>query len=144
MLFHSDRRTVTHIALLMLCVAPGAGLVSAQDIKDAVEPPIVGRYEGSLIKEQSVRAFDRTAMATQFNARRQFERIDVEGRRTLTALQGPRGRSALEIFTNYTNALKSAGFRVLYTCSRANCASRMLEGLVELRRQLSLIRRRVH
>lgn len=126
------------IALLILCVAPGAGLALAQDIKDAVEPPIVGRYEGSFIKEQSVRAFDRTAMATQFNARGQFERIDVEGRRTLTALQGPRGRSALEIFTNYANALKSAGFRVLYTCSRANCPSRMLEGLDELRRQLSL------
>lgn len=59
----------------------------AQDIKDAVEPPIVGRY----VREQSVRAFDRTEMATQFDARGSFGRIKVEGRRTLPDLQGPRG-----------------------------------------------------
>ena len=75
-------------------------LLLAQDVRNAVEPPIVGRYEGSVIKEQSVRAFDRATMSTRADPQGKFESITVEGRRTLTALQGPRGRSALEIFTN--------------------------------------------
>ena len=129
------------VVLLLGAVGPmGFG----QDIKGAIEPPIVGRYEGSFVKEQTVRAFDQTTMATRPNAQGQFERIAVEGRRTLTALQGPRGRSALEIFTNYGNALKGAGFRTLYTCSRENCPRNMLlEGLgpdmnSELRRPLAV------
>jgi OmpA-OmpF porin, OOP family len=135
--FHSGRRSAL---LLLWAVAPGARPGLAQDIKGAVDPPIVGRYEGSYVKEQSVRAFDRTAMAARLNERGQFESIAVEGRRTLTALQGPRGRSSLEIFTNYANALKSAGFRVLYTCSRSNCPPGLGPGgSAELRRPLAVL-----
>lgn len=142
MAIHLSDRRLGHSILLLLGAANCPGL--AQDIKGAVEPPILGRYEGSVIKEQSVRAFDQTTMATQFKARGLFERIPVEGRRTVTALQGPRGRSALEIFTNYANALKSAGFRTLYACGRDNCPAGMLfEGLSpdlssELRRPLAV------
>lgn len=98
----------------------------AQDIANAFEPPYLGRYEGSAIKEQSVRAFDRTTMMTRLNAQGKFEGIAVEGRRTVTALQGPRGRSALEVFTNYANAVTSAGFKVIFRCSRGQCPRGML------------------
>jgi len=46
----------------------------------AVEPPIVGRYSGSLIEQQSVRAFDRATSMTKLNAQRKHEGIAVEGR----------------------------------------------------------------
>ena len=130
------------IAFLLLGCAALPAL--AQDVKGAVEPPITGRYEGSFIKEQISRAFDQTTMATRINPQGQFERIAVEGRRTITALQGPRGRSSLEVFTNYANALKGAGFRILYTCSRETCPRTMLlEALgpdmnSELRRPLAV------
>ncbi len=93
----------------------------AQDVKNSVEPPIVGRYEGSFIKEQTVNAFDRVAMAIKGLPNDKFETITVEGKRTLTALQGPRGRSSLEIFTNYANALNGAGFSTVFRCSREQC-----------------------
>ena len=143
-----DRRLGSGWLVMALRLIGSAPLVAewgtAQDLKGAVEPPIVGRYQGSFVKEQSVRAFDRAEMAAKLNERGQFDRIAVAGRRTLTALQGPRGRSALEIFTNYAEALQRAGFRVLYTCSRANCPKGMLlEGLgpnggSELRRPLAV------
>ena len=101
-------------------------LLLAQDVRNAVEPPIVGRYEGSVIKEQSVRAIDRATMSTRADPPGKFESITVEGRRTLTALQGPRGRSALEIFTNYANALNSAGFKTIFRCGREQCPRGML------------------
>ena len=92
----------------------------------AVEPPTTGRYEGSLIKQQSVRAFDRATCMTQLNGQRKYERIAVEGQRTLTALQDPRGRSSFEVFINYANALRDAGFRTDYSSSRGQGPRDML------------------
>lgn len=45
----------------LLCIAPAW----PQDIRGAIEPPIVGRYQGSIIKEQSVRAFNRAHMTVR-------------------------------------------------------------------------------
>lgn len=117
-------RLAASIACLVALTLPMP--VPAQNVKGAVEPPITGRYEGSLIKQQSVRAFDRATFMTKLNAQRKYEGIPVEGERTLTALQGPRGRSALELFTNYANALRDAGFRTDYSCSREQCPRDML------------------
>lgn len=117
-------RRAASVACLVALAQPMA--VPAQDAKGAVEPPITGRYEGSLIKQQSVRAFDRAIFMTKLNAQRKYEGIAVEGQRTLTALQGPRGRSALELFTNYANALRDAGFRTDFSCSREQCPRDML------------------
>ena len=145
------RRTGCGAALATLYIFTAAWLSSAvqvqvqgQDVKNAFEPPITGRYEGSLIKEQSVRAFDRTTMMTSRSAQGKFAGIAVEGKRTVTALQGPRGRSALEIFTNYANALKGAGFRTEFACGREKCPRGMLidglgaNGNVELSRALAI------
>ena len=120
-------RSIGPAARLVCVLALAQPLAAAaQDVKGAVEPPIVGRYEGSLIKQQSVRAFDRATFMTKLNAQRKYEGIAVEGQRTVTALQGPRGRSAFELFTNYANALRGAGFRTEYTCSRDQCPRDML------------------
>ena len=117
-------RSATRLACLLALAQPLAA--TAQDVKGAVEPPIVGRYEGSLIKQQSVRAFDRATFMIKLNAQRKYEGIAVEGQRMVTALQGPRGRSAFELFTNYANALRGAGFRTEYTCSHEQCPRDML------------------
>ena len=117
---------------MILCgVFSGMGsLGRAQDVRDAVEPPILGRYEGSVIREQTIQAFDRVTMNTRLGAQGKFEGITVEGRHALTILRGPRGRSALEIFTNYANALNTAGFKTAFRCSREQCPRGMfLEGL---------------
>jgi hypothetical protein len=41
----------------------------------------------------------------------------VEGKLTRILYLAPKGRSTLEIFRNYENELKRAGFQVLYSCS---------------------------
>lgn len=107
-----------------------SAVVLAQDVKNAVEPPILSRYQGSVIKEQIIAAFDQVAMAIKPLPNDKFETITAEGKRTLTAFQGPRGRSSLEVFTNYANALTSAGFTAVYRCSREQCPRSMfLNGL---------------
>ena len=126
------RQTIIARTAAILCgVYFGTGSACpGQDVKNAVEPPIVGRYEGSTIRVQSQQAFDRVNMTTRLGAQGKFEGITVEGRHSLTVLQGPRGRSALEIFTNYANALNTAGFQTVFRCSREQCPRGMFqEGL---------------
>lgn len=136
----------SYFAKLFFTAAMSAwpGVMLAQDIRNAIEPPILGRYEGSAIKEQTIRAFDQTTLMTRLGAQGQFTGIAVAGKRTVTALQGPSGRSALEVFTNYANALNGAGFKTIFRCSRNECPHGMLfnglgsEPASELRRALSV------
>ncbi len=45
----------------------------------------------------------------------------MEGKITRLLYRGPEGRTTLEIFRNYRNALKEADFELLYTCSDKGC-----------------------
>ena len=133
------------ISRLAYSIAVGAALVGAQDAaqpdrRGSVEPPIVGRYTGSAIKDQSVKAFDRTQLAIRFGAQGKFEGPTIEGRRIWTALQGPKGRSGFEAFSNYQRAIAAQGFTTLYTCSREKCPRGLFfEGVGgELARALSV------
>jgi outer membrane protein OmpA-like peptidoglycan-associated protein len=49
----------------------------------------------------------------------------IEGRVTKIGYVNPTGRSAFEIYRNYEEALKSAGFETLWSCAAAACGQAM-------------------
>jgi OmpA-OmpF porin, OOP family len=87
----------------------------AQDEKGSVEAPVIGRYAGSRIYRQGVKAFDQASFQVGTGAP-----VKVEGKRVWTVYVGMKGRSALEVFRNYQQALTAERFRTVHTCSR-NC-----------------------
>ncbi len=94
--------------------------VLARDLKQAVEAPVVSRYEGSGIYRQGVKSFDEVKLLTRDAAGKDVG-VAASGRRVWTVYVGLKGRSGLEVFRSYQQALGEAGFRTLYTCSRKDC-----------------------
>jgi hypothetical protein len=103
-------------AAVMLVQVPGS---VAEDAKDH---PLIQRYPGSEIRKSFVKDFDEVVMPTGKSGRDGFaDTITVKGKTTGIVYQNPKKRSTLEIYQNYENAMKTAGFEFLYTCSDKGC-----------------------
>jgi OmpA-OmpF porin, OOP family len=109
--------TTTLLAVLTLF-----GLVAPAGAADGTQnSSIVSLYSGSIVKEQSQTAFDRTTLTTGVAKDGKLSEQAYEGRRFWTATQGPRGRSGFEIFASYRQAISQAEFQTVFTCSRDQC-----------------------
>jgi outer membrane protein OmpA-like peptidoglycan-associated protein len=125
------RLIITAIAVLEL--APALPM----DRAGTTDMPILARYEGSVIVDQGVKAFDRVEFTTRVLPNSKFESTNIEGRRVWTVLQGPSGRSGLEVFLNYQRAIDAQGFKTLYTCSRTQCNNNLLyDGMGGMRNEV--------
>lgn len=96
------------------------------DVKGGVDHPLIKRFAGSWLAGQRVSNWD--AAVVPGNAelgkpdKRQYaEPINLEGKVTQTLYIAPRGKSALEVWRNYEQALNAAGFKKRFICER-NCA----------------------
>lgn len=81
--------------------------------------PLVPRYEDAQIVRREAEDFTDYPLRT--GKTRSTGSLDVEGRLTRITYQGPQNRSVLEVFRNYEAQLKQDGFKVVYTCVRAQC-----------------------
>lgn len=81
--------------------------------------PLVPRYEDAQIVRREAEDFTDYPLRT--GKARSTGSLDVEGRLTRITYQGPQNRSVLEVFRNYEAQLKQDGFKVVYTCVRAQC-----------------------
>jgi outer membrane protein OmpA-like peptidoglycan-associated protein len=128
------RRTPSFLASLAV-LGLGLGLAhgaSAQltDAKGSKDHSLISRYAGSIIIGYDEKKFDEFTLPMG-----PIERTDkpsfgdvaltksqpLEGRVTRILYVPPEGRSSLEVFRNYEQALKKAGFQVLYTCNGDAC-----------------------
>ena len=50
-----------------------------------------------------------------------FDQLTVDGTIVRMSFENPKGRSHLEIFQNYKEALESADYKILFSCSDASC-----------------------
>lgn len=118
------RNVLTASGILWL-VAAGAGISAAQDIPGSSDHPAVARFRGSMIRAQSRQGFDTytvplgPADASEKKFKKQQE---VEGKVLKTLYQAPAGSSSLEVYRSYENALKQAGFEVLFSCASKQCS----------------------
>jgi len=97
---------------------PCCALAQKQDVEGAKDHPLISRYPGSVITEYASREFDEyTLPLGKITDNKWVKSQNLEGKVTRIHYESPLDRSPLEIFRNYTQALQSAGFQTLFTCS---------------------------
>lgn len=102
------------ISLWLIIASHAAYAVPA----DNTDHPMVKAYEGSTLKKKDVKEFDQYKVITGSDGK-VFTDMKLEGRVSKLFYATPKGRSVLEVFRNYEQALKSAGAEILYDCDQA-------------------------
>ena len=115
-------RSICAVALaLCLCAASGSALahsIPAHDIPGSHDSPIVSRFAGSVIVGYQNVGFDQLVLPLGGVVRGNLRRVvTVNGNITKLAYVAPAGKSALEVWLNFRQALANAGFRSRFTCS---------------------------
>ncbi|MBM0106010.1 DUF4892 domain-containing protein [Steroidobacter sp. S1-65] len=98
----------------------------AADVAGSKDHPIVSRYSGSEILKYETKDFDSFTLPTgPVRDRRSgaSKSQALEGRITRIHYRAPEGRSALEVFRNYEESLKSGGFTSVYECQNQACGN---------------------
>ncbi len=95
-----------------------AANVPSGDIAGSHDHPVVSRFAGSVIV--GYRQVDYGALTLPLGKYRdgKFSSSDsMEGRLTQIAYVAPAGKTGLEVFRNYQQALAAAGFKIRYHCA---------------------------
>ena len=113
------RRCVFHCGVLSLLLALSAP-VRAGDVPKSADSPLIKRYEGSTIIRYQQKAYDQYQLIVGPLVGRgsdaRFPKVlKLEGRVTRLTYLAPAGRSPLEVFRNYEQDLKKAGFTTLFS-----------------------------
>lgn len=119
-------RAFAGLAILVYLTFP----VRAADVEGSVDHPLVPRYDGSEIVKYQTDAFTdfrlMVAEATQYGGidKNLDASLPLEGKVTRISYRAPADRAVLEVFRNYENALKDAGFEPIFACDRDSCGGR--------------------
>ncbi|MFA6179177.1 MAG: OmpA family protein [Candidatus Methylopumilus sp.] len=94
--------------------------------EDGKDHPLIGRYEGSKIDKYKQSEFDEVKLLKQIYDEKSKgltpdNSLTLQGKSTLIRYTGPKGRSALEVASNYQSGLTSKGFQILYSCGNEAC-----------------------
>lgn len=120
----------TGLATRALCVAmvlPGfaAAETPTKDIEGSKDSPIVSRFAGSVIigyLQQDYAALTFPLGPYDASQRSHFTKSKTaEGHLTSIAYAVPEGKTALEVYRNYEQTLKAAGFQLAYRCAGETC-----------------------
>ena len=125
-----------------LVLASTSFALRAQDVEadcdGCKDHPMLARYPGSILFGGDQKNFEEAALpvgpVTQSDAGEPVapKTINVTGKRTRLFYLAPRERSALEVFSNYKEALAKAGMTVVWTCSDTECGSDFLHKAPEI------------
>lgn len=120
------RRIVMAGALAALLGSPAPGA----DVEGSADHPLVPRYEDSEIVDYDQEAFTDYALlveaASAYGGKeKNLEHTrPLEGAVTRLRYRGPAGRSTLEVYRNYEQALQEAGFETIFACAKEACGGR--------------------
>lgn len=91
--------------------------VPTTDIKDSHDHPLVSRFAGAVIYGYQTVDYDQMQLPLGKYENGKISRIEtVEGKITRIAYVAPKGKSALEVYRNYEQALTAAGFLARFAC----------------------------
>lgn len=98
----------------------------ASDKPGSSDHPMIARYEGSKIVEYKQDAFNEfTLPLGPVKKKPNYEKSEtLHGKLTRLTYETAKGRSVLEVFSNYEQALQKAGFNPLFQCSDKACGGR--------------------
>jgi hypothetical protein len=122
---------------LLFAAAKTASSAATQD-----DHPLISRYVGSVLADKKVEAFAEYKLVTGVTPKGDFIGEKVQGNVTRIVYQNPQGRSTLEIFKNYQQALAAAGAATLFTCELNDCGPAFARSLGPLQRFVHRGRRR--
>jgi outer membrane protein OmpA-like peptidoglycan-associated protein len=117
-------------ALIFLGAIAMSASAFAADVKGSKDHPLLPRYDGSEIIRYDQQAFTDYRLATapikkHGGKDKNPESVRaLEGKFTQIAYKIPEGRAALEVFRNYEQAIKAAGFEPIFSCERETCGGR--------------------
>ena len=119
---------------MLLCMPPlcSADDEETKDCDGCKDHPMLARYPGSFLFGSDMKTFEEAALpigpVTQNDAGEPVapKTLNVTGKRTRLFYLAPRERSALEVFSNYKDALAKAGMSVVWTCSDIECGTDFL------------------
>jgi OOP family OmpA-OmpF porin len=128
-------RWLAAIAAVLILVPPAfaapnpAYLAELQkDLPGASDHPLAGRYEGSSLLSQTVKAFDELSLPSgpaegeTWDQNKKFPALQTaEGRVTRSLYVVPPGRSVLEIARNFKTSLAGKGFEPVFECAGEAC-----------------------
>ncbi len=112
-------KIVSVLSFLLILMMSTLSLAQ-EDVKGSRDHPIISRFPGSYIYQYYQKDFD------EFNlllgpvkygwgkALEEVKKEKMEGKVTLIQYQIPKGKSSYEVFKNYEQALKEAGFQIMY------------------------------
>ena len=107
-----------------MAVKPEILAVLEKDAKGAFDSAYTGRYEGSNIVDQTTKSFDEIALPSGPASKKNFSSVvPLKGQVTRILYSAPLGRSSLEVFGNYLDALKAKGFEVVFECANQTCGA---------------------
>lgn len=109
-------------------VSPEAAALFTKDVPKSADHPLTGRYTGSVILGQTVKAFDELtlpsgpAVGETYDNNKKFKTtITAQGKVTRTIYIAPVGRSSLEVTTNFVDAVAAKGFQPVFRCAGPAC-----------------------
>ncbi len=111
-------------ALTVVLAFSGAALAQRAPLTDH---PLIAPYTGSELRHKDVKDFDEyTAFVGMDDSGKEPLSLVLEGRVTRLRYRAPKGRSILEVFRNYQNAIDEGGGEVMHICdqSKKECVER--------------------
>ena len=110
--------------LISFVSALGPGVAQGQDLEGSKDHALISRYPGSRIVGYVTKEYDEFLFPegkVENDQPAKSERL--EGKITRITYQAPMGRSTLEVYRNFEDALKRAGFQVVFSCAEPNCGN---------------------
>lgn len=123
MLRHTYRMSLRLIlALSVASSIPALALEApSRDVPGSHDHPVVSRFTGSTIVGYAQKDYDSATLPLGRYAAGKPTRFSAserpEGKVTRIAYVMPTGKTALEVFRNYEQSLRAAGFQTLFACS---------------------------
>jgi len=101
----------------------------SKDIAGGSDHPLLHRYEGSMLYMVGGENLGQARIVDTEAGKPVLHK--VEGKTANRFYWGPKGRSALEVYRNYQQALSAAGFKILYACETDQCEKANTQTLVQ-------------
>jgi outer membrane protein OmpA-like peptidoglycan-associated protein len=120
-------------ACLLVAALPAIPAIAAtnfdKDIAGGADHPMLHRYEGSSLYMVGGENLGQAKIVQPEQGKLVLH--TVEGRTSNRFYWGPKGRSPLEVYRNFQQALNAAGFHTVFACEAAQCEKQKVQNLVQ-------------
>lgn len=86
--------------------------------------PLISRYQGAKLTHRTETEYTEVRLPTGIaDANKQVPHLTLAGKSTLLHYEASKDQSTLQVFRNYQQAVKDAGFSILFSCEQQSCGN---------------------